>query len=455
MDGGDQVGRYRLVEPLGFGGMGAVWVGQHVEFEHRVAIKLLRSELAMRPDAIGRFANEARAATSISDPGIVQVFDAGQSDGIPYIVMELLEGEALDARIKRRGQLSVLEALQIARQVAGTLGAAHAANIIHRDVKPENIFLVRDPGVPTGERAKVLDFGIAKLGELSAVKTSTAVVMGTPLYMSPEQCRGAGEVDARSDVYALGCVLFTLVTGKPPFEGVGGGEVIGKHQFQPAPLASSRASVPPTFDALVARCLEKEPDDRFASCSELAAAIDAMLSRPSFSDWVDSLPSDLRMVAKMQSVVALSYPTTTTLGGAAMALSGVRKRGPWIAAVAAVIAIAIGVAVGFGSREGSVVTSEPPPAPRAVTIGRISDALDGFATWSAAHAGAACPGVSELGPLTDGWDHPMRVTCTEQPNDQRIGVISAGPDGAPGTVDDITSWALPETSLLVRGSHWE
>src|SRR5262245_35014478 len=180
--------------------MGSVWLAEHAMLGRRAAIKVLHAELSSRAEIVTRFFNEARAATAIADPGIVQVFDFGQhTDGSAYIVMELLEGEPLDKRLTLRGALELPDALRIMRQVASTLGAAHARNIVHRDVKPENVFLVRDPEVAGGERAKILDFGIAKLvDDDGGVKTNTKAVMGTPTYMSPEQCRGAGLVDQRS-----------------------------------------------------------------------------------------------------------------------------------------------------------------------------------------------------------------------------------------------------------------
>src|SRR5262249_22533545 len=154
-------------------------------------------------------------------------------DGAAYIVMELLDGETLDARWRRLGTLPVVDAIRLVRQVATSLGAAHARGIVHRDLKPENIFLVGDAEGPGGERAKILRFGLAKLAGDGHVKTHTEAVMGTPHFMSPEQCRGAGQVDQRADVYSLGCVLFTIVVGRPPFEAEGAGELIAMHLREP------------------------------------------------------------------------------------------------------------------------------------------------------------------------------------------------------------------------------
>src|SRR5574338_463142 len=161
---GAQIGAYRILDQLGEGGMGTVWRAEHMSIGRKAAVKMLHGEYSHRPEIVQRFFNEARAATQISDPGIVQIFDFGTTPtGHAYIVMELLDGEALDRRLQRVGTLGVHDALRIMRQVASTLGAAHARGIIHRDLKPENIFMVRDPAVPGGERPKILDFGIAKL----------------------------------------------------------------------------------------------------------------------------------------------------------------------------------------------------------------------------------------------------------------------------------------------------
>jgi serine/threonine-protein kinase len=189
---GTQVGSYRLLEQIGEGGMGAVWLAEHVMLGRRAAIKVLQASFSMQPDIVTRFFNEARAATAIADPGIVQVFDFGHhSDGSAFIVMELLEGETLHARLRRTGPLPCADALRIARQIAGSLGAAHARGIVHRDLKPENVFMVRDAEVAGGERAKILDFGIAKLGVGTSSGTNTHAVLGTPAYMSPTSTRSA------------------------------------------------------------------------------------------------------------------------------------------------------------------------------------------------------------------------------------------------------------------------
>jgi serine/threonine-protein kinase len=292
------IGNYQIIRKLGEGGMGAVYLGQHQLLGRRAAIKVLLPELSARPDIVNRFFNEARAVTSISDPGIVQVFDFGyHTDGSAFIVMEYLEGEPLDRRLARLGKLPAYEALLLCRQLASSLAAAHAQSIIHRDLKPENIYLVHDGEVASGERSKILDFGIAKLSDDNPgkIKTNTGALMGTPIYMSPEQCRGLATLDHRSDIYSLGCVLFHLLTGRPPFEGEGMGDIIAAHIREPAPAPSSRApEIAPNVDALVLRCLAKAPDERFQTMQELAAAIGQILpyitSPAAPTQWIYAYP---------------------------------------------------------------------------------------------------------------------------------------------------------------------
>jgi serine/threonine-protein kinase len=277
---GTTIGTYRVVKKLGEGGMGTVYLGEHTLLGRSAAIKVLLPSLSTNDEIVQRFFNEARAVTRIGDPGIIQVFDFGHHPEIgAFIVMERLEGESLDARLRRIGRVGAAETLRLMRLICGSLGAAHAKGIVHRDLKPENLFIVPDPAVPGGERPKILDFGIAKLAddEPGVLKTRTGVVMGTPMFMSPEQCSGSGVVDHRSDIYSIACVMFAMLTGRPPFHGPGAGDLIAAHLREPAPLAASRVpGLPGAIDGILQRCLTKSPAGRFQSMAELVQELDAV-----------------------------------------------------------------------------------------------------------------------------------------------------------------------------------
>ena len=263
-----EIGPYRVARKLGEGGMGAVYEAVHQTISRRVAIKVLHPEAGRSPEAINRFINEARAGNLIGHPGLVQITDFGNlPDGSGYLVMEYLQGETLAERLEASGRkLAPEDAVQIGIQIASALHACHKKGIIHRDLKPGNAMLVPDSATATGERLKVLDFGLAKLIEVreaAFVKTHSQAVLGTPLYMSPEQCEGAGRVDAKTDVYALGCILYEMLTGKPPFLGDGPGQVIGKHMYQePEPLSRLAPQIPAALNDLVLRLLVKSKDAR-------------------------------------------------------------------------------------------------------------------------------------------------------------------------------------------------
>jgi serine/threonine protein kinase len=273
------IGQYRIVRKIGAGGMGLVYLGEHTLLHRRAAIKTLLPMVTANKEIVERFFNEARATSAIADPGVIQIFDFGYHvDGTAYIVMELLEGEALSARLERLGKLALGDALRFARQITGSLAAAHAHDIVHRDLKPENIFLVRDSEAQGGERTKIIDFGICKVGAGDPMLTEVGMMIGTPVYMSPEQCRGSGEVDARSDVYAFGCLVFHMLAGRPPFVGEASGDLVVAHlEQEPPPPSQFAPELPPAVDALVLRCLAKSPDQRFASMLELQAAIGALV----------------------------------------------------------------------------------------------------------------------------------------------------------------------------------
>ena len=264
---GEYIGNYRLTRLLGEGGMGMVYQAVHDGVGGQAAIKILRPEVAQKKDATTRLFNEARAANSIPHPGIVRIFDCGYtSQGVAYLAMEYLAGESLRARIDRERSLSVADALRIARQIASVLQAAHARQVVHRDLKPDNIMLVPDPELPGGERVKLLDFGVAKLAEtLNAepMLTRSDMLMGTPTYMAPEQCRGAKHVTDRSDVYSLGVILYQMLAGVPPFTGDTVGELIAMHLADSEPLLAELAPhVDPEVCMLVHAMLRKKPAER-------------------------------------------------------------------------------------------------------------------------------------------------------------------------------------------------
>ncbi len=345
---GTTIGAYRVVHKIGEGGMGVVYLAEHTLLGRKAAIKVLLPQLSAHQEIVQRFFNEARAVTQISDPGIVQVFDFGyHSDGSAYIVMELLEGEALDKRLERIGRMSPLDTLRLMRLVSTSLAGAHGKGIVHRDLKPENIYIVGDPAVTGGERAKILDFGIAKLSsdDPNVLKTRTGMVMGTPVYMSPEQCRGAGNIDQRSDIYSLGCVMMAMLTGRPPFEGEGSGELIAAHLREPPPRASSRLpGLPEYMDNLLFRCLAKSPDERFQTMAQLAetlAVAEQMIVRAGAPTIAAELPayvaSGLTPPPSMRT-----GPTTLTGAAGQTTPAGSKRTGLVITLVVAVLAIAGG-----------------------------------------------------------------------------------------------------------------
>ncbi len=273
-------GKYKLTRLLGRGGMGAVWEGTHTSLGTRVAVKFIDAEYAESPEARSRFENEARAAAKLRSKHVVEVYDHGVSDdGRPFIVMEFLQGEPLDKRLDRVGRMPAKETAHIVMQVCRALTKAHAAGIVHRDLKPENVFLVWDDEEGT-DVAKVVDFGIAKFTDSSLAASSstrTGSVLGTPYYMSPEQARGLRSIDYRSDLWSVGVIVYRCIVGTLPFEGEAVGDLLVKLCTAPIPVPSRIApDVPPGFDAWLAKALEREPQQRFASAVQLAESLAAV-----------------------------------------------------------------------------------------------------------------------------------------------------------------------------------
>jgi serine/threonine-protein kinase len=366
-------GKLRVVRLLGMGGMGAVYEVEHEFTRHRRALKMLHRELLSHPSIVARFLREASAAGHIGNPHIVETFDAGTLDtGEPYIVMEMLHGETLDARLARLGRLPLGELVDILGQACDAVDAAHAAGIVHRDLKPENLFLLDPDGRPF---VKVLDFGISKFdatltGSHGTTKEGTA--LGTPFYMSPEQVNGDKNLDARTDIYALGVILYECSSGQRPFVA----DALPRlsvliHEGTPPSLLEREPALPPAFVDVVSRAMAKDKNQRFASAHELGVALApfgaqalnatlpesalvrrAITSRPP-SRRVSSRPSVSPAVIERRSApyVALSAPPPSrvvvetpssrlqgedravipTMEGSVRSVSLERSRGKWIA----------------------------------------------------------------------------------------------------------------------------
>jgi serine/threonine protein kinase len=364
---GAVLGNYRVIAEISTGGMGTVYRAEHELLGRPAAIKLLRPELTANEELVARFFGEAKAATAIRHPGIIEVYDFGYTaQGYAYLVMEFLEGDPLGKRLEQCERFTEAEAANIARGIASALKAAHGKGIVHRDLKPDNVFLIPDPDGP-GERVKVLDFGIAKLADGAVPSnvhhTQTGALMGTPLYMAPEQARAAGTIDHRADLYSLGCILYELLVGVPPFIAEGMGEIIAMQMFaDPDPPSARLAEITPEMEQLVLKLLAKEPHARYQTAGEVVSALAALGARLSTKLSVpimltaDSRP--LRLSKFGSTVLEHSRPTQAEPKKSKMAL------------VAGIVTVAIAagvIAIVAASRDHTpaAVTqpTEPTPSP--------------------------------------------------------------------------------------------
>jgi tRNA A-37 threonylcarbamoyl transferase component Bud32 len=355
-------GRYLVERVLGEGGMGVVYAARHQVIDKKVAVKVLRGEMATDQEANDRFLQEARAASAIGNPHIVDISDFGQlPDGSTYFVMELLEGKALShVLFESSGPVAVPRVVHIAKQIAQGLGAAHAANIVHRDLKPDNVMLI-NRGTER-DFAKVLDFGIAKVGSATTRMTRAGSVFGTPHYMSPEQAAGAA-VDHRTDIYALGVIIYELASGKVPFDADNFMGILTQHMYKsPVPIRAlvPEVDVPPGLDAIVLKSLTKKPEGRYQSMDEVVADLEK-LERGMLPDAVQEMmarsggfnvPADYFRSSGMPAPV----PATPALP---------KQRWPLYAVIGAVATL-VGI-VGVVLARGGNSTAHPGPTPPATT----------------------------------------------------------------------------------------
>lgn len=358
---GQVVGGFRVVELLAnadTSGMGRLYVAEHIRNGRKAVLKQLRIEGVpekQKKDLAERFFREARAAARIEDPDIVQVFDSGQhSDGSYYIVMEKLAGESLAKRLEREDHLPPATAIGLTRLIARVLGVVHKNNVIHRDLKPANVFLVNDPTV--GIRTKLLDFGIAKMKDATSGITATDGGFGTAPYMAPEQFQKAVNADAPTDVYALGCMLYEMLTGRPPFPGPGLFDFMRQHCTERAPKPSESDKTLAPFDAIVGKMLAKEPKDRFQSAEEVEIALGELSPADDSGAW--------RRAAGIGRTSGSLGTAATTMSGASGQTNNdtsARKRSPvtWIAGA---VLLAGGIVGGVVLLGGPTVTPAPDAA---------------------------------------------------------------------------------------------
>ncbi len=392
---GTSIGNYRIQRLIGEGGMGQVYLAVHPGIGRRAAVKVLTPGDAADPQIVGRFITEARAANAIRHPNIVDIYDSGVLEsGTPYIVMEYLEGETL-TQVIGRGPVTLDDALDWSCQVAEALAAAHACDVVHRDLKPDNLYLIPDAHRLGKRQVKVLDFGIAKLQRQrleQAHKTRTGSLLGTPLYMSPEQCMSQKAIDVHTDIYSLGVILYEMVTGRRPFDGDGVYAIISMHiNDPPAPPSTLRPDLPRMLEEIIVKALAKAPADRQESMAVLHSQLELARGNAAASSEALLRVQRIRPIP-IEASPPLAIPEIRTLGDTAVSgrtagqtASGRSPSRPWLLILAGATAV---FAIAFwwtGHRSvaptppavrvpatGPTFVAPPPTAPAVIEIGLAS-----------------------------------------------------------------------------------
>jgi hypothetical protein len=372
---GTSIGNYRIERLIGEGGMGQVYLALHPGIGRRAAVKVLVPGEAGDPQIVSRFITEARAANAIRHPNIVDIYDSGVLDGgTPYIVMEYLEGETL-SEVLGRGAVAIDDALDWSCQVAEALAAAHACDVVHRDLKPENLFLIADAHRLGKRQVKVLDFGIAKLQrhKLDQVhKTRTGMMLGTPLYMSPEQCTSQKDIDYRTDIYSLGVILYEMVTGRRPFDGDGVYAIISMHvNDPPTPPSRLRPDLPRTLEDIILTAMAKAPAARQESMAMMHSQLEQARGNATASSEALLRAQKLRPIP-LDAAANPAAREIRTLGDTAVSsqvamqtMSGRGARRPWLLLMAGA---SVALAFAYYLAGNRVPVTSAPPAPVAKPV---------------------------------------------------------------------------------------
>ncbi len=463
---GQTVGNYLVTQKLGEGGMGSVYLAEHPTIGKKVALKVLHSEFSSNAEVAKRFFNEAKAVNDIGHPNIVDIVDFGILQGmlgreqLVYFIMEYLHGTSVTALIRNESPLPPERALSLALQIADALAASHKCGIVHRDLKPDNIILVQR--AREKDFVKLLDFGIAKLtgDNAGGNRTRTGIVMGTPAYMSPEQCDGKGLVDHRTDIYALGILLYEMLTGRVPFIGEGYGEVLVQHLTQKPLPPSQYRMLPPHVEIVVLKALEKRQDLRYPTMEEFMRAmadpvgyveanggLQGFLGRQLMPS---TAPIELPMMrltpAPMSSpnltpppgsIASIPGAALQTMGGAYSVIGAQPAKAPsrvgfWIAGVV-VIAAAVGAIVFLTqSNRGNIVAS---------------------GSGDGSSAPSATPGSGSSGTTPVGSDKTIPHDTTAPPASDVVDLaLTSTPTGATIFVDGIDQKAVTPTTLHLKKS---